>query len=86
MVVGEAFAKVLKAQRLKAGLTQEDLAELSDLSTRYISLLECNSQQPTLGYIHVLANALGISMSQLMQAVEKELHSTSKSKDSHSDG
>lgn len=76
MNVGESFAKVLKAQRLQAGLTQEELAEKSHVSTRYVSLLECNRQQPTLGYVFALAHAMGMSVSDLIKAVEKNMTSS----------
>ena len=73
MDTGESFARVLKKRRRQAGLTQEQLAEKCGLSTRYISLLECNSQQPTLGYIYILAGGLGISMAGLVEAVEEDM-------------
>ena len=73
MNIGESFATVLKAKRRDKKLTQEQLAEKCGTSTRYISSLECNAQQPTLGYIYVICEALGMSMAEFMQEIEKQL-------------
>jgi transcriptional regulator with XRE-family HTH domain len=66
----KAFGLALKNKRLEANLTQEDLAERSKLSTRYISRLECHVQQPNYRFIKSLAMGLDIKASELIQAVE----------------
>ena len=78
MAVDKAFGIVLKRKRLELDLTQENLAERSGLSTRYISRLECHNQQPNYKFIKALAMGLDLSPSQLIQEVEyveKELKS-----------
>ena len=78
MAVDKAFGIVLKRKRLELDLTQENLAERSGLSTRYISRLECHNQQPNYKFIKALAMGLEISTSELIQSVEmveKELKS-----------
>ena len=70
MVIDEAFGIALKSKRLELGLTQEDLAEKSGLSTRYISRLECHNQQPNYKFIKALAMGLDVSTSELIIAVE----------------
>ena len=61
------FAKKLKQERLKAGLTQEAMAELIGVSARYYQMLE--SKKPTalkIDGIERIAKALKISPSKLL--------------------
>lgn len=67
-----AFAKVLRDRRTLAGLSQEELAHRAGLSMRYVSLLESRKHQPSLGTLSALAKSLGISLSELIQEVERE--------------
>jgi transcriptional regulator with XRE-family HTH domain len=60
------FALNLRKERLKAKLTQERMAELIDVSTRYYQMLE--SKNPTaikIDGIEKIAKALKISPSKL---------------------
>lgn len=65
-----AFADTLRRRRERAGLTQEDLAERSDTSARFISLLETRRRQPSLSALAALSEGLGISMADLISDVE----------------
>jgi transcriptional regulator with XRE-family HTH domain len=61
------LAQRLKQERKKAGLTQEDVAELIDVSVRHYQILE--SKKPTavkIDTIDKLAKAFKISPSQLL--------------------
>lgn len=69
----EAFAKVLRLERRKAGLSQEELAHRAGTSLRYISLLENCKHQPSLSTIKGLCGGLGIKMADLIGTVEEEL-------------
>ena len=69
----EAFAKTLRKQRNAAGLSQEELAHRAGVSMRYVSLLESRRHQPSLATIHGLCQGLGLSMVELIGAVEAEL-------------
>jgi transcriptional regulator with XRE-family HTH domain len=64
------FAEVLKQTRLQKGLSQEKLSEKSELSTRYISALECDDNQPSLEVFIRLAKALELKPSELMQGLD----------------
>ena len=68
-----AFGKVLQAYRTGKGVSQEKLAERSDLHRTYISLLEQGRRQPSLATIILLARALDISASDMVQETEKGL-------------
>lgn len=60
------FAKKLKQERQKAGLTQEQMAELIGVSTRYYQMLE--SKKPTaikIDGIERIAKALKVIPSKL---------------------
>jgi len=63
------FGEVLRELRKERKLSQEKLGELTNLHDRYISLLERGLRQPTLSTIFKLANALGISLLDLLKPV-----------------
>ncbi|MFI0477339.1 helix-turn-helix domain-containing protein [Paracoccus jiaweipingae] len=69
----EAFAKILRQQRLAKGLSQEELAHRAGVSMRYISLLESRHHQPSLAAVRGLCIGLGITMTEFVQRVESEL-------------
>lgn len=56
----ERFAINLKWYRLERNFTQEKLAELSNLTAKYISDLERCKYSPSLARVQDLANALEI--------------------------
>lgn len=72
-MVDRAFAKVLRESRQAAGLTQEALAELSDLDRSYISEIERCLKVPSLTTVWRLAQALNLPLGELMTRVEVEL-------------
>jgi transcriptional regulator with XRE-family HTH domain len=59
--VREQFAANLKRQRVRAGISQEALAEACDLHRTEISLLERSKRSPRLETIVILATGLGLS-------------------------
>lgn len=67
------FAKVLKRERQKAGLSQEELAHRAGKSMRYVSLLESRHHQPSLATLKGLCDGMGIKMSDVVLAIEAEL-------------
>jgi transcriptional regulator with XRE-family HTH domain len=56
----------VKAARIAAGMTQEELAERSGFSQQYISGLERGKRNPTIVSIYELGQALGVSHEQLV--------------------
>jgi transcriptional regulator with XRE-family HTH domain len=65
-MLGEEIRKA----RLKAGLSQESLADKSGLHRTYISLLERNKKSPTLETLFRICHALGVSAAGLIKKVE----------------
>ncbi len=70
-MLSEAFGKVLRNYRTKAGLSQEKLAEFADLDRTYISLLERGLRQPSLNIVFSLSKALDVRPHQMIEDVEK---------------
>lgn len=62
----EAFGKILREKRLKLGLSQEELAERSDLHFTYVSSTERGERNISLINIARLASGLECSMKDLM--------------------
>ena len=65
-----AFAEVIRRRRVSAGLTQQQLAELADVSTRHISFVETNRRQPTMTIIAALSQGLGITLAEFAGEIE----------------
>jgi len=72
MEIKAATGKVLRKLRLKAGLTQEQLALDADIRRTYVSLIELGQNQPTVTTIFKLSKALKVSPSKFISLVEKE--------------
>jgi transcriptional regulator with XRE-family HTH domain len=60
----------IRKSRIKAGLTQEDLAFKAGISRNYVSLLELNERQPTIKLLIRLCRAMGASASKIVARVE----------------
>ncbi len=73
-----AFGRVLRAARLKAGMTQETLALESTVQRQFISLIERGENQPTISTIFRLASALKIRPSELISRTEIEVAEEAK--------
>ncbi len=61
------FGKRLAFLRAERKLTQEQLAELSDVSTDLISLIERGKRSPSFTTIAKLSNALSVEISELFE-------------------
>jgi transcriptional regulator with XRE-family HTH domain len=70
----QRFAENLRAQRKRAGLTQERLAEICELHRTAISLLERRKRSPRLETMLLLAQGLGLSsLDELLDGVFEQL-------------
>jgi transcriptional regulator with XRE-family HTH domain len=64
--------KELRAVRLEAGMTQEELAFKAGVDRSYISLLENDRKSPTLDMLFRICQALDASVSDIIARVEKK--------------
>ena len=62
MNIGLAFGRCVRSVRLARGLTQEDLADASDLSVDAIRRIERAAFSPSLKTMSKLSDGLGISL------------------------
>jgi transcriptional regulator with XRE-family HTH domain len=58
--IREILARNFKLNRLKLGLTQEQLAEKADVSTHYIAMIETRNKYPKPEMLERLAKALEV--------------------------
>lgn len=62
----------IKNRRLQMGLTQEELADRSDLTKGFISQLERDHTSPSVDTLENIVNALGLSMAGFFVESEEE--------------
>ena len=65
------IGKELRKARLKAGLSQEELADKAGVHRTYVSLLERDRRSPTLDVFFRLCKALGVRPTTFIARVEK---------------
>lgn len=69
MDVRKKFGKRLRALREARGWSQEEFADRAGLHRTYVSAVERGVRNPTLSVLERLAKALGIRLSELLEAV-----------------
>jgi transcriptional regulator with XRE-family HTH domain len=67
------LSDVIRSRRIALGLSQAQLAQRAGVSLRQLSRYEAGEQQPVLSAAVTLADALGISLTQLAGQVSYEL-------------
>ena len=67
------FSECLKIAREKAGLTQKELAEKLDIPPQMINRYENSDTEPRIGFVVDVANALSISLDELMNTQKSAL-------------
>ena len=68
-IVGIAIATFRK----KHNMSQELLSGLSDIGRTHLSAIERGERKPTLETLYRISCALGVSMSDIIKEIEKEL-------------
>lgn len=63
------FAKNLKAERYRKGVTQAQLAEFVEVSESTISLLERGIQTPSIFLVYDISKFLGIDINDLLKNI-----------------
>jgi len=71
--VAVAFGRALRRERVRAGLSQEELAFRAKVDRTFVSRAERGERQPALTTVLLLARALGIRAAVLVEATEKDL-------------
>ena len=66
------LGKVFKDARERAGLSQKKLSEISGVGRTGIITLESAQRNPSVLIVQMLADGLGVPLSDLIAAVEKE--------------
>lgn len=66
-----ALGERIRALRKKAGHSQEGFADVAGVHRTYMGTLERGEANVSLGNLHKIAKALGITLSELFKAVEK---------------
>jgi transcriptional regulator with XRE-family HTH domain len=67
------FGEELRKLRLKAGLTQEEVAARADVSREYVSMLEAEKNSPTIEVFIRLCRAIGVPPAQVIARVERSM-------------
>ena len=78
-----AIGSRIKAARERAHLTQEQLAEIVDISPTHMSVIERSVKTPKLDTFVRIANALGVSADALLQDVVEHANESVMSDPSH---
>lgn len=73
MTEANYFATQLKTQRARLGLSMQALADLASISKSMICKIERNETQPTIDVAARIANALGMTLTELIQPPEKAM-------------
>jgi len=66
----KAFGEVVRRHRKARFLTQEELAERSDLAPKMISLIERFQRNPSLNVAHSIAQGLAVPLWRLIKDAE----------------
>jgi transcriptional regulator with XRE-family HTH domain len=67
----DAFALVLEQQRVAKGLSKQELAQRAGLHQTYIGMIERGVSNPSLDTANAIAEALEVSLSELILQAEK---------------
>ena len=73
MTIEEAFGETIRELRKAHRISQEKLAEISNLDRSFISLLECGRKQPSLETIFQLAKAFNLPASKILLLTESKI-------------
>ena len=69
--MSDAFSRVVKEHREGQGISRAALAEMAGLHQTYIGLLESEKRSPNLDTAKAIANALGLSLAEMIAMAEK---------------
>ncbi len=61
----EVFGTIMREERIKKGMTQQELAEIVEVTSESISYYEAGKKRPSFEKMKIICNTLGISMDSL---------------------
>lgn len=67
----QEIGRRVRAQRIALGMSQEALAEAADISSVYVSQIECAVKCPSLSVLMRLVDPLHMSLEQLLREAER---------------
>lgn len=70
MSLEKNLATILRKNRLKCGLTQEELADQCGVDRTYISMLERGKRKPTLNVLFKICENIGVKPSDFIKEIE----------------
>ena len=73
-IVGKVFQRL----RERRGLSQEVVSGLADIGRTHSSAIERGERRPTLDTLFKLASALGMSPSDIVREIEREIEKSEK--------
>jgi len=73
LTIEKAFGEVIRELRKANQVSQEKLAEVSNLDRSFISMLECGRKQPSLITIFQLAKAFNLPASKILSLTEEKI-------------
>ncbi len=71
----EILGKRIRSLRQAKGISQERLAELSDLHSTYIGQIERGEKNPSTDSIYKISKGLGVKMEKIFDKIESGLES-----------
>lgn len=75
------LGRVIKRLRKKRNLTQEVLSGFADIPRSHLSMIECATMEPKLDTLFKIAQALDLSLSELIRLTEEEMKKTESESD-----
>lgn len=72
--IQQALGEKIRLLRSKRGLSQQKLAELADMSYKFLGEIERAQQNPTIQTLQKIADGLEVSLSELVRIEDFELN------------
>ena len=72
--IARAFGIALRIARIRAGLSQEELAYKAGVDRTFVSKAERGERQPALATVFLLAGGLAVEAEDLVAATQRELN------------
>jgi transcriptional regulator with XRE-family HTH domain len=72
MTLADIVARNLRTVRAQQNLSQETVAKKAKLSVSYVSMLERGQRTPPLETLEMIARALGVAPTYLLQELSRE--------------